>query len=362
MGQQEEGGAEVSANTGIEWCDNTWNPVSGCTRVSAGCDSCYAVPMTHRLEKMGAAKYAGLTVLNKAGDRHFNGVVRTHEEALTIPLKWKKPRRIFVNSMADLFHDGVPFEFVDRVFAVMALCPQHTFIILTKRPERMAEYFETRSLGDVIGSLRNIDAVSGSIDRYVGDEYQTDDLLCGTRSGVGGYCEPAVRDKPRLPQSFPLPNVILGVSAENQAALDERLPHLLRTPAACRALSLEPLLGEIDIGFDREILTDLMDNDPSHPRDERFRGRYPFAQTAIPEDAITRRKHWLGWVIVGGESGPDARPMHPQWARDIRDQCQAAGVPFFFKQWGGANKKRAGRELDGRTHDDMPRRMQEAIA
>lgn len=134
----------MSTGTGIQWTEATWNPVVGCTRVSAGCDHCYAVTMTHRLEKMRQQKYAGLTVLNNRDERHFNGTVRCVEEALEVPLKWRKPRRIFVNSMSDLFHRDVPFDFIDKVFAVMALAPQHTFQVLTKRPERMAEYTATR--------------------------------------------------------------------------------------------------------------------------------------------------------------------------------------------------------------------------
>jgi protein gp37 len=134
----------MAATSSIEWTDTTWNPVSGCTRASAGCDNCYAVTMTHRLEAMGQAKYSGLTVLNAKGGRHFNGVVRTHDDSLAIPLKWRKPRRVFVNSMSDPFHKDVPFDFIDQVFAVMALTPQHTYQVLTKRPERMAEYLATR--------------------------------------------------------------------------------------------------------------------------------------------------------------------------------------------------------------------------
>lgn len=190
----------MSTNSKIQWCDDTWNPVSGCTRVSAGCDHCYAVKQTYRLEKMGqTAKYGGLTVLNPAGDRHFNGKVRCHDDALQIPLKRKKPTMYFVNSMGDLFHAGVPFEFIDKVYAVMNATP-HTFQILTKQTARMAEYIATT----------NANWTTGEHGRS-------------------------------------LPNVWLGTSCENQQAADERIPHLLNCPAAARFISAEPLLGPIDM-------------------------------------------------------------------------------------------------------------------
>lgn len=258
----------------IEWTDETWNPVSGCTWNSPGCDNCYAAPMTRRLEAMGQADYAGLTTR-----KHFNGQVRTLEHKLSIPLRWKKPRMVFVNSMSDLFHPDVPFEFVDRVFAVMALSRQHTFQVLTKRPERMAEYLASHDVGLRWGLLvhklnRGAMPVSGS------------EAVDWTRNG--------------------LPNVWIGTSVEDQQRADERIPHLLECPAAVRFLSCEPLLGPVDAhaaGWN------------GHNFD--------------PDFAVE-----IDWVIAGGESGPNARPMHPDWVRSLRDQCVAAGVPFFFKQWG----------------------------
>lgn len=261
--------------------------------------------MTHRQEAMGQERYAGLTVLSPNGDRHFNGVVRCHEDMLDKPLHWRKPRRIFVNSMADLFHKGVPFEFVDRVFAVMALCPQHIFQILTKRPERMAEYFRTfddedeidgvcglMRLGHAAGKMLDGVWVWGkgkrhrtAIDHLISDAYEEDDE-------DSGY------EAKELP--WPLPNVHLGTSCEDQTTADARIPHLLRCPGTL-FLSLEPLLGPIQL--------------PTLPR-------------------ITGTHPEIHQVILGGESGPKARPMHPDWARSVRDQCDAAGVPFFFKQWG----------------------------
>lgn len=257
----------MSTTTHIEWTERTWNPVVGCTRVSAGCDHCYAVRMSHRLRR--TKEYAGLTVLNDRGDRHFNGTVRCLPERLSDPLHWRKPCRVFVNSMSDLFHEKVPFEFIDKVFAVMALCPQHTFQILTKRPERMADWC----------AIPNDPA----------------------RSGRFTWMGNLVRGK-----HLPLPNVWLGTSVEDQATADERIPHLLRCPAAARFLSVEPLLEAVDLTLHLQRPCD-------------------------PEGHIGMG---IDWVIVGGESGPGARPMHPDWVRSIRDQCQAASVPFFFKQWG----------------------------
>lgn len=301
----------------IEWTNETWNPVTGCSRVSAGCDNCYAVTMSHRLGAMAATErrqgkdpgrksaYGGLTVLNGKGHRHFNGTVRCNEDALSIPLGWKKPRKVFVNSMSDLFHPKVPFEFIDRVFAVMALCPQHTFQILTKRPERAAEYLAEC---DVEG-LR---MAKGTPPKLLGDRISEH---IAQHAGIAPF---------RLRDRWPLPNVWLGASVENQEQ-DERIRHLLNCPAYVRFLSCEPLLGPVDLmpvfngcpkcgSFDCESSEDAAWCESCR-------------HTITPEDGID-------WVIVGGESGPRARPMHPDWARSIRDQCAAAGVPFFFKQWG----------------------------
>lgn len=245
----------MSTGTKIQWTEATWNPLSGCTPVSPGCLHCYAATMSHRLEAMGQPKYKGLTVLRN-GVRTFNGTIRLDEKALTIPLHWKKPRHIFVNSMSDLFHKDVPFEFVDKVFAVMEQCPQHTFQVLTKRPERMAEYLNQSAFGD-----------------------------------------------------WPLPNVWLGTSVENQKCADERIPWLLQCPAAVRFLSCEPLLGPIDLG-------DCLDDETYG--DEGGDG---------PCSAID-------WVIVGGESGPNARRCDVNWIADIIRQCRDAGLPCFVKQLG----------------------------
>lgn len=274
------------ADSAIEWTDKTWNPVAGCTRVSAGCDSCYAVTMTHRLEAMGQAKYAGLTVLNGKGDRHFNGQVRCDEAALKIPLCWKKPKRVFVNSMSDLFHKDVPFEFVDKVFAVMALCPQHTFQILTKRPERMAEYLTCSR-----------EMVSYWMGRFVGKK---------TMKSIGE----AFDMQAWYALGKPLPNVWLGCSVENQDAADKRIPELLKCPAAVRFLSVEPLLGPVDLSA-------------------FFGGEYATASGSEPN-----YNFGIDWCIVGGESGPGARPCNVEWIRSVVAQCKAAGTACFVKQLG----------------------------
>lgn len=289
----------MSDKSNIQWTEATWNPVAGCTRVSAGCDNCYAVQMSHRLELMGQAKYAGPTVLNNRGDRHFNGTVRCDEDALTIPLKWRKPRRVFVNSMSDLFHKDVPFEFVDKVFAVMALCPQHTFQVLTKRPERMAEYLnEDRRADNAFGwhfsaAQRRVKTVSDDI------------AESRRRSGI---------DESNWNNAWPLFNVWIGTSVEDQAAADARIPHLLRCPAAVRFLSCEPLLGPVDL---RPWL-------PCHRGDPAL--CFPSGQREACCECSLGKPGAISWVIVGGESGAGARPCAVEWSRSIVEQCGAAGV------------------------------------
>lgn len=319
----------MSDNSAIEWTDATWNPVVGCSRVSAGCDHCYAVGMTRRLEGMskavglggeGKAKYRGLTIeLPQAAldrgvgvnGRHFNGEVRCVEEALEIPLRWKKPARIFVNSMSDLFHPKVPFEFIDHVFAVMALCPQHTFQVLTKRPERMRDYL-CQLMPDKAGR-RWYEAVRGEF-RYKGSTGQI-----GPEDTIGTRTSPA------------LPNVWLGVSIEDQATADERIPLLLQTPAAVRWVSAEPLLRPVSL----EMMPSPYDRHNGWPGTyHSLNGSWWPAVGDYEEECRHRQEDLvkIDWVVVGGESGPNARPMHPDWARSLRDQCAAAGVPFFMKQ------------------------------
>lgn len=308
--------------TKIEWSEETWNPTTGCDRVSPGCDHCYALTLAGRLKAMGQAKY------QRDGDPRTSGPgfgLTVHPDALDLPLRWHKPRLVFVNSMSDLFHPGVPDEFIADVFRTMLRARHHTFQVLTKRPQRMARWVQE----------------------------------------WGPFSEGG-------PDGHDLRHIWLGASIESDRYAF-RADHLRATPAAVRFLSLEPLLGP------------------------------------LPSLNLSG----IDWVIVGGESGPNARPMHPDWARDLRDRCVAAGVPFFFKQWGqlgpivaggvsdeggkavvvaddgtvywpgdlswpdgrrrieairanhdkanltlmyGVGKKASGRELDGRTWDEMPTR------
>jgi protein gp37 len=243
----------MADKSAIEWTEATWNPVTGCDRVSAGCDHCYALTLAARLKAMGQPKY------QHDGDPRTSGPgfgVTMHPAELDVPRRWRRPRVIFVNSMSDLFHPQVAPDFVARVFEVMAATPQHTYQVLTKRPKRARQ------------------------------------LLRGWT---------------------PVPNVWLGVSIEDDRVVD-RADVLREVPVAVRFLSLEPLLGP------------------------------------LPSLDLSG----IGWVIVGGESGPEYRPMRKEWVLDLRDRCQAAGVPFFFKQWGGPTPKSGGRELEERTWDEMP--------
>lgn len=258
MGRRAGGSVEwVMADTTIEWTDVTWNPVAGCSIITPGCTNCYAMRMAARLEAMGTEKYRGLT--RKSGDRHiWTGRITLDRQALDVPFAWRKPKLVFVNSMSDLFHEAVPAEFIRQVWSVMEQTPRHTYQLLTKRPERMAEVL-------------------------------------------------------RATWARKLPNVWLGSSVEDNETVF-RLDHLRRVDAAVRFVSFEPLLGSV-------ALADLANID---------------------------------WAIVGGESGPRARQMNAEWVDEIRLRCAAAGTAFFFKQWGGKNKKAAGRMLNGRTYDEMP--------
>lgn len=278
----------MSAKTGIEWTDATWNPLRGCSRVSEGCRHCYAEGVAKRFSGPGLP-YEGL--IAKGGQ--WNGAIKLVPELLDQPLRWRKPRRIFVNSMSDLFHENVPESYVQQVFAVMAKARQHTFQILTKRPDRMRAMLAGKDL------------------RWLVDG-----------------CLQLINDGRMSPEAFsmqwPLPNVWLGVSVEDQKTASERIPVLLNTPAAVRWVSAEPLLGAVDLTC---IGYSPADSDWTYCWDalSGFRANKCGGTEGNPK---------LDWVVVGGESGKDARPMHPEWARSLRDQCAAAGVPFLFKQWG----------------------------
>lgn len=273
----------MADKTGIEWTDATWNPVTGCTEVSRGCDHCYAKTFAERWRGTPGHYF----------ERGFD--VQLRPEKLDLPLRWRKSRRIFVNSMSDLFHDDVPDEYIARVWAVMAVAEHHTFQVLTKRHGRMRSLLSS-------------------------EEFQSEVAF-----NVLALLTPADEAHPfrELPSQiadvidwWPIRNIWLGVSAENQQWADIRIPALLDTPAAVRFISAEPLLGPIDLRRSLAKWRPALD----HPR-------WDSADRMMARDM-------LHWVIVGGESGRAARPMHPAWARSLRDQCQTAGVPFLFKQWG----------------------------
>lgn len=262
----------MSDKTGIEWTDATWNPVTGCSKVSQGCKHCYA-------ERDWARLSAPRPTQNIYTGRAFTDV-QCHPERLSQPLRWEKPRRIFVNSMSDLFHEDVSGSFVSQVFEVMARCPQHQFQILTKRPRRMQ----------------------------------------------------SVADSQALLRGRPLPNVWLGVSVEDQATANERIPVLLHTPARVRWISAEPLLGAIDLKrlpMKEECASECCGR---WMHDALTGTAWCDADGADPDPVGCSQS--LHWVVVGGESGPHARSSHPDWFRSLRDQCFYARVPFLFKQWG----------------------------
>lgn len=279
----------MADNTRIEWTEATWNPITGCSLASPGCTNCYAMDLAGtRLADHPSRK--GLTQPSKAGPV-WTGEVRFNEQWLDQPLRWKRPRMIFVCAHGDLFHESVPDEWIDRVFAVMALASHDTFQVLTKRSARMREYFRETTgwrarIAELLNELKPSPLWNGNV-------YQGWQNLHGRPGG--------------------LPNVWLGVSVEDQQRADERIPDLLATPAAIRWISAEPLLGPVN-------LTSI----------QARGGDYKFS--AMQGQGHTGAK--LDWVVAGGESGKCARPMHPDWARSLRDQCAAADVPFFFKQWG----------------------------
>jgi protein gp37 len=294
--------------TGIQWTDETWNPVTGCSKVSPGCAHCYAASFAFRGLGRFGHKYA-VPSIDQPGmmaRRKFEDV-RCHDDALALPLRWKRPRRIFVNSMSDLFHESVPDAFIDRVFAVMALSPQHTFQVLTKRAERMRSYLSDPMMGlRVGGDIMRVARGSASAEAATIDI--THKLTVGGRG---------------------LPNVWLGVSVENQRFADERIPQLLQTPAAIRFISAEPLLGPINFRWAQ------WDNHAPHPRRAEQlpavqRDGRELAGSVSDLDGL----RMLDWVIVGGESGSGARPFDVDWARTIHQQCRKAGVACFIKQLG----------------------------
>ena len=286
----------------IEWTDRSWNPVTGCTKISPGCKNCYAERFAERM------KYNP-----KALPKYLNGFeVTMHHNLLREPIRWQKPSRIFVCSMGDLFHDRVPFEFIDKVMATVAHAWWHTFIILTKRPERMLEYFMKAKEDSYRYSPRQ---QTGTIGIPLNDDRMN--VRLSTISGLEiDY------------RMWPLCNLWLGVSAENQELFDKRVRQLTFIPAAVRFVSFEPLLGPLDIY--RELA---------------------YGQWDLNQDIKHTQK--IHWAICGGETGPGARPMHPSWVHDLLAECQAAGIPFFFKGWGGS--VRTDPLISGQAYHEFPK-------
>lgn len=283
----------------IEWTDMTWNPVIGCKKVAAGCASCYAEKMSKRLAAMGQADYAQVLT----PDGRFNGKAIPRPDTLAEPLHWRKPRRVFVNSMSDLFHEDVPFEFIAAVYGVMAACPQHTFQILTKRPERMLEFFEWVGKQD------------GHPPAVLWEFANDPKVIMRTMDAADA--------------DWPLPNVWHGVSVAEQKDADRNIPILLKVPSAIRFISAEPLIGPVTLATPMENWLDgwtTVEGTETGSDDDGNPYSYP-----VPEQQQTER---LDWVIVGGESGPGARPCDVAWIRSIVDQCKAAGVACFVKQLG----------------------------
>jgi len=296
--------------TSIQWTEMTWNPVRGCTRKSPGCVNCYAEVMAARFSQPGMWGHGFATM--KGGDHRWTGKVELIEDMLKVPLGWKKPRRIFVNSTSDLFHEDLPDEAIDRVFAVMALCPQHTFQILTKRPERMREHFENEEramlISVALGKMLDGDWVWNDGKPWRHQIEQAISFFMGEDVDSEG-CIRRFQDEP-----LPLPNVWLGTSIEDQERADERKPLLQNTPAAVRFLSVEPLIEEVELG-------DLSG---------------------------------IHQVIVGGESGPGARPFYAAWARKIVRRCRKQGVACFVKQMGSNVRDRNDAGFEGCDDTEWP--------
>ena len=276
--------------TGIEWTDATWNPTRGCTRVSDGCVNCYAETMASRFSDEGQP-YEGLATRSPA---RWTGKVTCYPDRLDIPIRWRRPRKIFVNSMSDLFHKEIPDSFIERVYATMALCPRHTFQILTKRSERQMEF-------------NNAEEIAKKVYWWLAETCSGDlyDHAMWDREELFGEGHP-----------WPLPNVWHGVSTENQKAADEHVPNLLNTKSAVRIISVEPMIGPVNL---RHI--------------DETTGSYFNALSR--KEGIAYRGVGLDQVICGGETGPYRRTMEESWARDLRDQCKDARVAFFMKQMTG---------------------------
>lgn len=303
----------MADKTGIEWTDATWNPLAGCSLVSPGCTNCYAMVHAHRLLDKPGSHYEGTTKKVNGTPVWTGKIAKAPDHIMEQPLRWSRPRMVFVNSMSDLFHEDVPDEWIDEVFAIMALAKDHTFQILTKRAERMREYMEGSGhpAGLVHWQCRvysKMNEIYEKIPEQLAHKFSKSGFLGGP--------------------AYPLPNVWLGVSVEDQRRANERIRPLLNTPAAVRFLSMEPLVGPVDLNA--LVATAIKDPEKGDKITETC--LYTLGQQPAILPAHDTNK--IDWVIVGGESGGKARPMHPDWVRYTRDQCITAGVAFFFKQWG----------------------------
>jgi protein gp37 len=322
----------MSDKSSIEWTDATWNPVRGCDEISPGCDNCYARVFAERFRGVPGHPY----------ERGFDP--RLAPDKLTEPVKWRAPRRIFVDSMSDLFHEDFPFDYIASCFGVMAACPQHTFQVLTKRPERAAEFFSAP-----VGLETREESVAGYASRLA-------DLVWDAR-GSEEWRYPALHGRSvanrRAWPGWPLPNVHIGTSIANQRDAETNIPYLLQIPAAVRFLSVEPLIGPVNI---REYL--MSGADPGRcancgqghgfSRCPNYGGVAKTRSGAVPCTEFRRQDFAIAWVIVGGESGPGARPCDVAWIRSIVAQCKAVGVPVFVKQLGAKPESDGFADLNGR--------------
>jgi protein gp37 len=326
--------------TVIEWTDETWNPTDGCSVCSPGCANCYAMRFAGRFAKPGE-RYHGLVKIGKNKRAVWTGELRLDSGKLAKPLHWRRPRKVFVNSMSDLFHENLSNEQIAAVFGVMAACPQHTFQVLTKRAKRMTEWFEwfageaNESALEVHGmALRDavtqelVHTLADCASRGLGDGSDGDQGNWFHRL-TGAIQDPMSARSGNIRLEWPLRNVWLGVSVENQDAADDRIPELLATPAAVRFLSCEPLLSSVS------MFAFL---------------RTPLREKSLRSLGVLGPAPGIGWVIAGCESGPGARPCAVADLRSLRDECSAAGVPFFLKQ---AREAVAPIRLDG-SHEDEP--------
>jgi protein gp37 len=311
--------------TKIPYIDETLNPITGCTKVSPGCDHCYAEKMAVRICRMNSSKY-----INNIDSGAWNGHISLHPSDFLKPFSWKKPRKVFICSMGDLFHDKVPFEWIDMVMSMIAVLPQHTFLVLTKRPKRMHEYFSP--------------VKENLIERWADQTYELGEM--GIADKDDDTDAPASFIYNRLDSEWPMKNLWIGVTAENQDMANYRIPYLLNTPAAIRFVSVEPMLTRVDL-TNIETLTGLGTMGINALAGVQW-------YKDIDTDKYNTACNKLDWVICGCESGPGHRPMLCSWVDDLKNQCTYKNVPFFYKQAYIGNKKYEMPLLNSRVYKEMP--------